>query len=78
MYKTVTNQPLGCIGLRTENPRVGGSTPSLGTMETLANQRIQVAGNPGKVGTERGHRTHESRHSTTTILRTPFVHGFRP
>jgi hypothetical protein len=36
---------------RTENPRVGGSIPPLGTKQTLATQGFQRSGNLGRFGT---------------------------
>ena len=49
--------------LRSENPRVGGSIPPLGTIQGLAPQGFQPSGNLGRSGTLSVHEKHENRHS---------------
>jgi hypothetical protein len=58
-----TLQLLKYFEQRTENPRVGGSIPPLGTSQTLAFQGFEASRNLGQTRTNSGHQPHKNRHS---------------
>jgi len=56
-------QSLMIKGRGTENPRVGGSNPPLGTTNSIEKHAFFGSGKLGNPRTNSAHRTHENRHS---------------